>query len=120
MLPDRLQIAEMLQNIVAFLCCALKEGPDPGDDGCVAGYLMYRLKIPPDLIGRVVLPHVNLLCSQDILIDKHHRVQIVKVPVLGSNRVMSKVRPLYGTKDVFSDIAQAKHMLYASLPNAPV
>ena len=120
MLLDHLQIAEMLQNIIPFLCCALKEGLDLGDDGHVAGYLMYRLKIPPDLVGRVVLPHVNLLCSQDILIDKHHHVRIIKVPVLGSNRVMSKVRPSYGTKDVFSDIAQAKHMLYASLPNATV
>ena len=104
MLPDHLQIIKMFEDIITLLCCALEKSSYPSDDGGVAIYFMYHLKIPLDLISQVILAHVNFLHSQDVLIDKHGHIVVIKVPVSGSNRVVYGVRPPNIAKNIFSNI----------------
>ena len=110
----------MLKNVITFLSCALEEGLDPSDDDCMASYFVYCLKVPPDLIRCVVLPHVDFLCSRDVFMNEHGCIGVVEVPIFGSNRVLSRVRPSNVAKDIFSNIAQTKHMFHAAFPNTPI
>ena len=52
-----LKIVEVLQDIVTFLCCALKEGVDPSYDSSVSHY--FHMLSYPDPRGPFVPPRYS-------------------------------------------------------------
>ncbi len=63
---------------------------------------------------------MDLLRCQDVLIDEHSCIGIIKVLVIGALRVMCMVRLSNVAKDVASDLAKFKHTFHTSFPNIPI